>query len=66
MVTLSERQLKTLTNLQKKGFNTPEQVISWAYTKLRQHGTHKHQPRAGRRKHSLKYYQEIIDFMEKG
>lgn len=65
---LNQQQLETLARLKQRGIGTAEGVISYCKDKLdlpcKQSVQQSKNRNRRRRKHSRRYYQEIIDFME--
>jgi hypothetical protein len=64
---LSKRQLETLADLQKTGFKSAAEVIKYCQEKIKM--PHRNSVRDSldktrpHRRHSKKYYQEIIEFL---
>ena len=62
---LNEKQIETIKHLQYSSKKTPQQIINFCYIKLTQHRFHNaNGPK--RRRHSIKHYQGIIDYLELG
>lgn len=59
---LTQRQKLTIEHLNYKEKKTPQQIISWCYLKMSQPKVH-HPRTPGCRKFSIKYYQQIADYM---
>lgn len=63
---LTPRQLETIENIAKKGITTPEAIIAYCLKKKAQprkinYAKHPNSPRKERRRHSRKYFEEIIN-----
>lgn len=64
---LSLRQQETIENLKIKGITTPDDIIRYCLLKIPQpnkitYVKHPNAKRVPRRRHSKKYYYEIIDY----
>lgn len=62
---LSQKQIKTLVDLQRHGIEEDSQVIEWCQKKIAQpkRKNRGHNRGLGRRREKIAYYQDLIDWV---